>query len=401
MAFWSNLRLIFSGGASSRVPGVQSEQPAGGRMTARSVTPDTALQISAVFACVRLLAETISGLPLNFYEVKAGGALVPTYEHPLYQLLSKKPNRYQTNVEFFETLIYQLSLHGNSFHRIDRNSRGEIVSLMPYMSPQVQTNLSDAGDITYEYYPGRGVGVFAEESIWHNRLFGNGVIGLSPLNYARNSIGIAISSEDRVNKMANNNFKPKGILMIDKVLKPEQRKAIRENFSDLTEGGDDALRILEAGMTYAAISMNPKDVQLLESRRFQTEDIARFFGVPSVLINDTAATTVWGSGIEQIVTGFYKFGLRPYLERIEASILTRLLRIDERRTFLAAFDFDMLLRGNEKTRHETYKTAISAGVMTLNECRKRENMQAAPGGDVLRIQQQLVPVGASKGGSNE
>lgn len=400
MSVWTTIGSWFGWGASKRVPGYQVIEPGSGKLTTRSVTPDTAMQLSAVFACVRLLAETIAGLPLNFYEQQAGGALAKVNFHPLHNLLTSKPNRYQTHIEFFETLVYQLALHGNSYHRVERssNSKKDITSLMPYMTPQVKTILDDKGNIRHEYYTGKGVAAFAEESLWHNKLFGNGVIGMSPIDYARNSIGIAISSEDRVSKMANNNFKPAGILMIDKILKPEQRKQIKEAFTDLTEGGEDALRVLEAGMTYTPISMNPKDVQLLESRRFQTEDIARFFNVPSVLINDTSASTVWGSGIEQIVTGFYKLGLRPYLERIEASITIRLLDISERRKIIPSFDFDMLLRGDEKTRFETYKTAISSGINTPNECRIKEGLSKVDGGDQLLLPQQYIPISSLKGG---
>lgn len=399
LTFWTNLWSSLGFGASKRTAGIQLSSPGSGRLTSRSVNADTALQLSAVFACIRLLAETIAGLPLNFYQAQAGGALKRIFEHPLQQLLSKKPNRYQTNVEFFETLVYQLALHGNSYHRIDRNQSGEIISLMPYMTPQVVLKLDDRGDITYQYQTGTGVGVFSEETIWHNKLFGNGVIGLSPLDYARNSIGVAISGEDRVNKMANNNFKPSGILMLDKVLKPEQREQIRKEFANLAEGGDDSLRVLEAGMQYSQISMNPKDVQLLETRRFQIEDIARFFGTPSVLINDTSATTVWGSGIEQIIGGFYKLGLRPYMERIEARVSNHLLPLKERGKIIPAFDLDMLLRGDVKTRYESYKTGISSGIITPNECRLEEGLDTKPGGDQLLVQQQLVPLDKSKGGT--
>jgi HK97 family phage portal protein len=400
LSFWSNLWSLLGGTASQRVIGVQTSEPGSGRLTKRSVTPDTALQISSVFACVRILAETVAGLPLNFYERAAGGALNQIFEHPLYQILNTKPNRYQTNVEFFETLMYQYALHGNSYHRIDRNKKGEVISLMPYMTHQVETMLQEDGNILHKYNTGRKIEEITEDNMWHNKLFGNGVIGMSPLGYARNSIGVQISAEDRVNSMANNNFKQSGVLMIDKVLKPEQRKQIRENFRDLTEGGDDALKILEAGAQYQSTSMNPRDVQFLETRRFQTEDIARFFNVPSVLINDTNATTVWGSGIEQIVTGFYKLGLRPYLERIEASVKNRLLQISERRNIVPAFEFDMLLAGSEKTRYEAYKTGIAGGVLTINEARKKEELPPIKGGDDLRIQQQVVPVGQNKGGLN-
>lgn len=394
MNFWRRLGsaiMTWGAGASTRNPGIQNSEPSSGRLTSRTVNPDTALQISVVFACVRILAETIAGLPLEFYTIGKDQIRKQNFDHDLYLLLSAKPNRYQTRVEFFETLIFQLALHGNFYARIDR-SGNKIISIMPLMSLQMQVTLDDNGDILYQYYDGKNLAVYAPQSIWHIKLFGNGVIGLSPLQYARNSIGIAISSEDRVSTMANNGFKPSGVLMIDKLLKPEQRKQIKENFKDLTEGGEDALRVLEAGMTYTQVSMNPKDVQLLESRRFQNEDIARFFGVPSVLINDPSATTGWGSGIQQIILGFYKLGVRPYLERIEASISIWLLPIDERRTIQPEFDLDMLLEMDEKTRIETHKNAIQGGVKTPNECRAQEGLAPLKGGDSLLVQQQMIPL---------
>lgn len=385
MSILSGIWSYFGFGTSKRIHGVQSPLPGGGRLTTRSITPDTAMQLSAVFACVRVLSETIASLPLKFYEVRAGGSLKLIKTHPLQKLLTSKPNRYQTNIEFFETLVFQLALHGNSYHRIDRNGAGEIISLTPYMTPQTQTILDRNGDILYKYQDDQGIAAIAPENMWHNKLFGNGVIGMSPLDYARNSLGIAISADDRMSKIANGGFKPSAVLMIDKILKPEQRKTIRDNFSDLVDGGDDALRILEAGMQYQQVSMNPKDVQFLESRRFQLEDIARFFAVPSVIINDTSATTVWGSGIQQIMAGFYKLGLRPYIEKLEASISIWLLKVGERRRIIPSFDLDILLRGDEETRYKTYEKAVKWHIKTPNECRRSEGMEEIAGGDDFPI----------------
>ncbi len=388
MAF--NLLSWLGVGGSKRIPGTQRLEPSAGRLTTRIVTDETALQLSAVFSCVRLLAETIAGLPLNFYEVSKDNEKVLAIDHPLYRLLATKPNRYQTRVEFFETLVFQLAFRGNCYCAIGRNSKGEIVSLLPLMTAQVQVELQKDGSIIYFYSAGASVTAFAEKNIWHVKLFGNGITGLSPLDYARNAIGVAISAEDRVNVSANNGFKPTGVLTIDKVLSAEQRKAIRENFKDLADGGNDTLRVLEAGMQYMQVSMNPKDVQLLESRKFQTEDIARFFGVPSVLINDTSASTVWGSGISEIIRGWYKLGVRPYLERFESSITNNLLSIDERFTLVPEFDFDMLLRGTEKERYEAYQVAIRNGVRSVNECRKLEGLSPDKNGHELFIDRQLV-----------
>jgi HK97 family phage portal protein len=397
LAFWSNIWSAL--GALWRGPGIQISEPSTGRLTDRQVTPDTALQISSVFACIRLLSETIAGLPLNFYTVKDGVKELVT-DHPLADLLSTRPNRYQTRVEFLETAVMQMALHGNFYAKIDRSGK-RVISLLPLMSLQVQTALDERGNILHKYYDGRKIMEFPAEQVWHTKLFGNGIVGLSPLQFARNSIGIAIGAEDRVNKLSNTGFKQHGVLSMDKILTPEQRKQLKAAFADITDTDSDALRVLEAGMKFTPTSMNPKDVQLLESRRFQTEDICRFFGVPSVLVNDTSATTAWGSGIEQIINGFYKLGLRPYLERFEASISSWLLATEERRVIFPEFDFDMLLRGDEKTRFETHKTAIQGGVKTPNECRRAEGLKALPGGDKLLVQQQMVPLDTVKGGKNE
>jgi HK97 family phage portal protein len=288
-------------------------------------------------------------------------------------------------------MAMQLALHGNAY-ALKSKSGTRIVSLMPLMAVQMEVSLQTDGSVVYKYNDGVNLSVYAEESIWHIKLMSNGIVGLSPLAYARNSIGVGIASENRVNALASNGFKPTGVLTIDKLLKPEQREAIRKQFADLQEGSSDPLRVLEAGMTYQQVSMNPKDVQLLETRRFQIEDIARFFGVPSVLINDTSASTTWGSGIEQIVQGFYKLGLRPYLERFEASIQNSLLSVSDRRTYEFEFDFGALLRGDEQTRYQTYKEAVLNGLKTVNECRQQEGLEPVEGGDVAYMQGQMTPI---------
>lgn len=389
MAFWS-FTNIFKGGGVKKASGIQSLQPSSGRLTNRIVSDETALQISTVFAAVRLLAETVSGLPLKFYKKK--GNIKELYDgHPLGRLFSSKPNRHQTRIEFFETIMFNLAFRGNAFCHIERNAVGDIISLMPMVTSQVDVMLdADTNIITYRYSIDGKTIILKESQVWHLKLFGNGVMGLSPFDYARNSFGIAISAEERVSTLANTGFKPSGVLTIDKVLSPEQRKAVRENFQDLANSGNDVLRVLEAGMQYTQISMNPKDVQLFENRRFSTEEIARFFGVPSVLINDHSASTVWGSGISEIIRGFFKLGIKPYLSRIEESIKCNLLTIIDRIDIDVKFDFDELLRGSEKERAEGYNVAIRSGVRTPNECREEEGLSPDPAGDKLFIDRQLV-----------
>lgn len=391
MAWYSSLLFGF-GIAGRREAGVQQANAGSYNISNVTVNEDTALKLSAVWASVRLIAETIGGLPINAYKLLPDGTRILDNEHQLAQLFKNKPNRYQNRVEFFETMTMQLCLHGNAYAHIQRGTGGKVVSLLPLMAEQMEVNLLTDGSVVYRYNSGANLAVYAPESIWHLKLMSNGIVGLSPLSYARNSVGIGIASDDRVKALASNGFKPTGVLTIDKLLKPEQREQIRNQFADLASGSGDPLRVLEAGMAYQQISMNPKDVQLLETRRFQIEDIARFFGVPSVLINDTSASTTWGSGIEQIVQGFYKLGLRPYLERYEASIHNSLLSAADRRNYEFEFDFGALLRGDELTRFQSYKEAINSGFKTINECRQTEGLYPIEGGDRAYLQAQMTPI---------
>ncbi len=392
MAIWRNFISYFSGGGN-RNKGLQTSSPGSyGVSAAVPVTLDSALQLSSVWACTRLITETVASLPLNIYKVDKDGTRTLDNDHYLARLFRNRVNRWQTRQEFFETILYQFVLQGNAYSAILRNSKNEIISLIPLMTPQMQVDLADNGDILYKYQEGANVRVYAQSTIWHNKLFGNGIVGLSPLGYARNSIGVGQAAEQAVTKVYKNGGKPSGILMIDKVLKPEQRDQIKNNFADLAEGNSDRLFVLEADMKFEKVSLSPQDIELLESRRFQIEDICRFFGVPSVLVNDTTQNTAWGSGIAQIIQGFYKFGLRPYLERLESSIKVNLLQPNERDTVDVEFDFNALLRPDLWDRLKAGKEAVVGGLMTPNEFRKTEGWQPISGGDKLFLQQQMTPV---------
>ena len=390
-----SIARFFTGSGSRRDEGIQDLVPSSGRMTTKTVSDDTALQISSAFACVRRTAETMASLPIQFFSVKRNGSTgmisrKPVTDHPLYRLLRWNPNRYQTRIEFFETLYYQLAFRGNAYSLIDRDSAGQIISLLPLMTSQVETVLNPGGNITHRYYASGKVLEYSADKVWHLKLFGNGIIGLSPLDQARNSLGISLGAEESVNRLSNSGFKQGGVLSIDKILTPDQRKKLKENFNDITSGKEEALRVLEAGMKFTPTSMLPKDVQLLESRRFQLEDICRFFDVPPVLVHDMSSSTVWGSGITEIVRGWYKLGLAPYRERMKDSIQTQLLDISERESIEPDFDIDELLRGGEKERYEGYQIAIRSGVMSPNECRNQEGLPPDPNGDKLFIDQQLI-----------
>lgn len=387
---------LMGGGAGQRRPGVQSGESAAypGRSPA-AVNQNTALCLSAVWACVRLISESVGSMPLRFYEESASGVRKYLPDYFLARLFNGKVNAWQTRNEFFETLISQLVLLGNAYALKQRGTSGELIGLLPMMSEQMKVSLADDSSMLrlYQYQNGTNVRSYSEDKIWHNKLFGNGVMGLSPLSYARNSIGIGLATEARVGKIMANGAKPAGVLTTgNEKLSPDQRARIKENFADIAKGDEDTLFVLEAGFDYKQISMSPKDIELISSRRFQIEDIARFFGVPSVLINDTSASTTWGSGIEQIVQGFYKLNLRPYLERLESSINYNLVPEKDRGRIKAEFDFDALLRGDMAAIIKMLKEAVTGGLKTPNEARAYLGDAKLAGGDDIYLQAQMVPL---------
>lgn len=395
MNIWRRTLSWFGGSGDGPTvnSGTQLAVPQSGQAPAAPVTFDTAMSVSAFWASVRLLAETVAAMPLVCYRNKSGAVEVDT-NYRLWRVLNYQPNRYQTRTEFFECLMLNLVATGNAYCAIQRDDAGNVVSLLPLMSAQMTVDLAGGG-LIYQYYGANGdVRVYAEESVWHVKLFGNGIIGLSPLGHARNSLGIAIATGDRASQLAASGGKSNGILMVDKVLTPEQRTAVRRNFQGLTEGRTDQLFVLEADMKFERTSMSPQDMQLLETRRFQIEDIARFMGVPSVLINDLSGTTAWGSGIQQIVEGFYKLNLRPYLERIESSLKRHLMPQKDWEKYDIEFDFDALLRADKSTRYDGYNKAINSGVMAPNEARAAEGLPAKDGGDDIYLNGTLVKAGS-------
>lgn len=398
MSFWSRTLRVFGFGGLNKREGLQNPAPDHYNKTqAAPVDFDGAMGVSAFWASARLLSETVAGMPLRCYRNEGPNIREENTNYPLWRLLNYQPNRYQTRTEFFETLMLNLVCWGNWYVGIEKDSRGRPVSLIPLMSSQMSVDLQEDGSTIYTYYTANGdVRAYSDESIWHVKLFGNGVIGLSPLAYARQTLGIAIATDNRVAEMARNGGKTSGILTIDNTLTPEQRKKIRANFNDLTQGPGDSLFVLEAGMNYQQTSISPQDMQLIENRRFQVEDIARFMGVPSVLINDTSGSTTWGSGIEQIVTGFYKLNLRPYLERIESSLKKHLMNSRDWSEYDIEFDFDALLRADLASRVESYNKAINSGQLTPNEARANEGRQSMPGGDTIYLNGTLVPAGQQR-----
>jgi len=396
-SMWAPLTRFFSGRQSE---GIQTTGPGYDVETAVPVSADTAFQLSAVWACVRLISQTIASLPVVVYRRTPEGRVIDA-EHWFSRLMRDRPNQYQTRYEFFEFMLTNLVLHGNCYAKINRVG-SRIVGLHPMAAQQVETRLVD-GKVVHLFQMNGNVTALAAESVWHVRMNGDWLVGRSPLQFGAQILGISQAIEGAVTKIYRNGGKPSGVLSLDRLLTAAQRAQLRENFSSLTTGTDDRLLVLELGAKFDPISMSPEDIELLASRRFQIEEICRWFGVPSVLVNDTSGSTTWGSGIAQIVEGFYKLNLRPTSEALENSISTNLFSAPERDTHEVEFDFEALHRSDIKTRYESYRVGIAGGFLKPNEARAMEWLPRVEGGDNLMIQGATVPItdaGRNEGDSN-
>lgn len=351
--------------------------------TARPVTYDAAMTVGSVFAAIRLLSESIANLPINMYELQADGSRKQITDHALIKLLRFKPNYRQTRNEFFEQLALNLVSSGNAYILKD-SLGGVLTSLIVINSGSIQPDLNRSGEIIYQWSKSVGQKVeLSSDKIWHIKLLGNGLIGMSPLSAAAKQIGIALAADDKVTDLITKNT-PTGSLDVPSIWPDAgQREALRSEIKKMIE--QDAIPVLGGGSKFSPFSFTAEDIELMATRRFALEDIARIFNVPSVLLNDTSAATVWGSGIAQIIDGYYKFGLRPYLEKIETSMVVNLLPRSDWGKYEIEFDVDAILRANKKDRVEMGSKEVNGGLITLNEYRRGEGLPPVKNGDVIRV----------------
>jgi HK97 family phage portal protein len=303
------------------------------------------MQVSAVWSCVRLITETVGTLPLEFYNIRRNVRSPLDKDHYLNRLFNVRPNRYMTPLEFREAMTCQLALWGNAYALIDWIGQRP-VALIPLKPEHIMPYRTPDG-ITYHYTTDQGVQVYAERSIFHLKGFSTeGIVGLSPLAYSRQVLGVTVSADRYAAKSFANGGRPGGVLMLDKFLTADQRETLRAHYQEITATADNAgkMWVLEGGMQYQGIAIPPDDMQMLESRRFQLGEIARIFRVPSHLINDTEKSTSWGSGIDSLNLGFLQYTLRPYLETWETVITNKLLRDQERNSVVVEHNVDSLLR---------------------------------------------------------
>jgi HK97 family phage portal protein len=390
----STLRSFWLAGATVadfRVEGSDLPQPVG---------EAAVLNLSAAWASLNLLVGTIASLPLMVYRDDGKGGREVAKDHPLYRLLHASPNAEQTTLDFWEQMGLSLELRGNAYAEIARIG-SKVVSLSA-IYPDVMQVRRINGEITYDWTDDTGARRRGTaDEILHIRGFGGSPLGgLSALTHARVAFGLARDINTAAGKTFSNGIRPSGLLSFDKALTPEKRTELEKLLVDKFQGAVNAGRpmVLEAGGKWEQISLNPEDAQMLESRAFSVEEIARIFGVPPFMIGHTEKTTSWGTGIEQQVLGFQKFSLRRRLKRIELALMKGLLTpADIAQGVIIEFNVEGLLRGDSVARAKFYQAMLASGVMTINEVRALENLPPVEGGAVPRIQMQNVPITEATG----
>ncbi|HEM8304988.1 TPA: phage portal protein [Providencia rettgeri] len=360
-----------------------------------SVTDERILQISTVWRCVSLISTLTACLPLDVFETdKSGNRAKVDLSNPLARLLRYSPNQYMTAQEFREAMTMQLCFYGNSYALVERNRSGDVISLLPLLSANMDVRM-EGRSLVYKYQRDKEFAKFKHSEIFHLKGFGfNGLVGLSPIAHACKTAGTAVAMEDQQREFYANGAKsPKILTTGDKVLTKDQRGQVEENFKEIAGGPvKKRLWILEGGFKAEDIGVSPQDAETMASRKFQVSELARFFGVPPHLVGDVEKSTSWGTGIEQQNLGFLQYTLQPFISRWENCIARWLLKPSDVGKYHAEHNLDGLLRGDSASRAAFMKAMGESGLRTINEMRRLDNYPPLEGGDVAYRQAQYVPI---------
>jgi len=362
-----------------------------------NVTEKTAMAISSVYACVGLIGGAIGSMPLPIYKRTEKGR--EKVEHYIHALLNDQPHPIWSAPVFWEYVASSLLMHGDGFVEIIRKTETDrnkpkvmkITGFKP-LNPQMVKVVSDGDRVTYEVSePGNKSHIINSSDMLHIPGLGfNGLRGMSQIKYAaRNSIGTAISTEEFSGAFFKNGARPDFVLQADGTVTDEQAQLLRDTWGTRYQGaGKSHLpAVLTGGLKVEQITMSAEDAQLIATRQFQVEDIARFYGVPPHMIGHTQKSTSWGTGVEQLSIGFVKYTLRRHLQKIEKEINRKCFVSNEENNYFCEFNVAGLERGDIKTRNDAYRTSLGRagepGWMTVNEIRRKENLAPVEGGDEL------------------
>ena len=374
----------------------------GGSTAGKRVNERSAMQMTAVYSCVRILAEAVAGLPLHLYCYKEDGGKEKAIDHPLYLLLHDEPNPEMSSFVFRETLMTHLLLWGNAYAQIVRNGKGEVLGLYPLMPNKMSVDRDTDGRLWYTYtrstdeaptMKGSTVKLHPYDVLHIPGLGFDGLVGYSPIAMAKNAIGMGIACEEYGARFFANGAAPGGVLEHPGTVKDPQK--IRDSWNSVYRGTGNAhkVAVLEEGMKYTPISISPEQAQFLETRKFQINEIARIFRVPPHMVGDLEKSSF--SNIEQQSLEFVKYTLEPWVIRWEQSIMRALLSTQEKEMYFVKFNLEGLLRGDYQSRMNGYAIARQNGWMSANDIRRRENLDQIPkedGGDLYLINGNMLPL---------
>ncbi|WP_191981724.1 phage portal protein [Limosilactobacillus reuteri] len=374
----------------------------GSSMAGQNVTERTAMQNTAVYACVRVLAEGLAELPLHIYQYTSDGGKQRAINHPLYFLLHDAPNPEMTSFIFRETMMNHLLLWGNAYAQIIRNGQGKITGLYPLMPDRMDVNRAANGEIYYTYtrnyddYQAKNKSkqvILLSDEVLHIAGLGfDGLIGYSPIAMAKNAIGLSMAAEQYGAPFFKNDATPGGVLEHPNVVKDPER--LRKSWQSQFSGSNNhSIAVLEEGMTFHQLSIPPDQAQFLDTRKFQLDEIARIFRVPPHMVGDLDRSTF--SNIEQQSLEFVKYTLNPWCIRWEQAMNQQLLSADDQRKFFVKFNVDGLLRGDYESRMNGYAIGRQNGWLSANDIRELEDLNRIPadeGGDQYLVNGNMLPL---------
>lgn len=368
-----------------------------GRTTSgKPVNERTAMQTTAVYACVRILAEAVASLPLHVYEYQDDGGKKLVYDHPLYYLLHDEPNPEMTSFVFRETLMSHLLIWGNAYAQIIRDGAGRVLGLYPLLPDKMEVQRDDKGNIYYVYSRNSdenpmfqeygNIKLKAEDVLHIPGLGFDGLIGYSPIAMAKNAVGMTLACEEYGASFFANGANPGGVLEHPGVLKDPSK--VRESWNSVYRGVSNAhkIAVLEEGMKYQQIGIPPEEAQFLETRKFQINEIARLYRIPPHMVGDLDKSSF--SNIEQQSLEFVKYTLDPWVIRWEQSLQRSLLLPGEKGKYFIKLNVDGLLRGDYQSRMNGYAVGRQNGWFSANDIREMENMNPIPdeeGGNLYLI----------------
>ena len=368
-----------------------------GRTTSgKPVNERTAMQTTAVYACVRILAEAVASLPLHVYEYQDDGGKKLVHDHPLYYLLHDEPNPEMTSFVFRETLMSHLLIWGNAYAQIIRDGAGRVLGLYPLLPDKMEVQRDDKGNIYYVYSRNSdenpmfkeygNIKLKAEDVLHIPGLGFDGLIGYSPIAMAKNAVGMTLACEEYGASFFANGANPGGVLEHPGVLKDPSK--VRESWNSVYRGVSNAhkIAVLEEGMKYQQICIPPEEAQFLETRKFQINEIARLYRIPPHMVGDLDKSSF--SNIEQQSLEFVKYTLDPWVIRWEQSLQRSLLLPGEKGKYFIKLNVDGLLRGDYQSRMNGYAVGRQNGWFSANDIREMENMNPIPdeeGGNLYLI----------------